>query len=305
MNTSSTDLKFPQKASLMACQMVSPYSKRKRNKSSNKTECSISSIVAPEKSIDKLPIIRINTHIVKKSIDLSLKKSDSLKKTLKVPIVDSTNLSKYFEVKIEEKLKSLKTKDEVQVLSIYLNIFEKIIAIDTYGPVLEKIRIKIVEALNKDFSFKENADMKQIMNYQNEISHLKENIKDIEIMRKSLEAKLKKLSTENIELLNENAKLEEENNFWKDYKKNIKVVDGMPDTVPLIKELRSKNSMIDGLDKKNRELIVKEKKLSKVIKMLKEKGVNVYEILGKQKDRRNSADSFNISKMSINSNDSN
>lgn len=305
MNTSSTDLKFPQKASLMACQMVSPYSKRKRNKSSNKTECSISSIVAPEKSIDKLPIIRINTHIVKKSIDLSLKKSDSLKKTLKVPIVDSTNLSKYFEVKIEEKLKSLKTKDEVQVLSIYLNIFEKIIAIDTYGPVLEKIRIKIVEALNKDFSFKENADMKQIMNYQNEISHLKENIKDIEIMRKSLEAKLKKLSTENIELLNENAKLEEENNFWKDYKKNIKVVDGMPDTVPLIKELRSKNSMIDGLDKKNRELIVKEKKLSKVIKVLKEKGVNVYEILGKQKDRRNSADSFNISKMSINSNDSN
>lgn len=185
-----------------------------------------------------------------------------------------------------------------------MSVFEKIIVVGTYCPVLEKIRLKIAEALNKDFSFKENKLMKQIVNYKNEIDFLKENIKDSENNRKSLEKKLKKLSTENIDFFNENAKLQEENGFWKDYKRNIKLVDRVLDSVPLVKELRTKNSMVDGLDRKHKEFVVKEKKLKKIVKILKEKGINLYKIIGKPNDNKSFKDSMNLSRLDINLNDS-
>lgn len=61
--------------------------------------------------------------------------------------------------------------------------------------------------------------------------------------------------------------------------------------------------MIDGLDKKHKEFVVKEKKLKKIVGILKEKGINLYKIIGKPNDKKSSEDSMNLSRLNIYLND--
>ena len=139
-----------------------------------------------------------------------LKKSISMKSQAIPFRNEKFNICKIFESKISEKLKLINPNDEKKVLMVYLEILEKIISIDPYKPVLEKIKEKIYQALNKDFPFKGNPENKQLEVYTQEIFHLKSMVAEYKNHKISLETKLEKLSLENIQLLNENSKLLEE-----------------------------------------------------------------------------------------------
>lgn len=220
---------------------------------------------------------------------------------LKTPEKYISKFSRIFDNKLEEKLKNLDKSDDFSILKAHLEIFEKIISVDSFGHILDKIRIKLVNYINK-VAVKDEPESKIQKIYENEIEKLKEMIKDFELSKKSVESKLKKLSMENIELLNLVDKLTEENSLFKDFKKNIKIVDGVPDPMPIIKELRTKTTMLDSIDKKNKGLMKKERYLIALVRALKEKGMNPNEMVGRNNlERRSSTDSMNLSRMSIGS----
>ena len=211
-----------------------------------------------------------------------------------------SKFNRIFDKKLEEKLKNLDKTDDFSQLKAHLEIFEKIISVDSFGHILDKIRIKLVNHINK-LGFKDEPESKIQKIYENEIGKLRETLKDFEISKKSVEAKLKQLSMENIELLNLVDKLTEENNLFKDFKKNIKIVDGVPDAMPIIKELRTKTTMLDTIDKKNKGLMKKERYLIALIRALKEKGMNPNDLVKSHIERRSSSDSMNMSRMSMGS----
>jgi hypothetical protein len=276
------------------------HTKDMRNRArhqTNPSEIPISNPILSDKSFDKFPLLRNNTQIIKGQSEAKLKKS-KLSQIFSIPENESLRVSRFFEMRLEEKLKSAKNLDKKTIISIHLEILEKIIAVDVFGPVLERIRSVLVEALNSDFTFKENIEEKSIKQFQKEIIDMKAYAAECEGVKKGLEGKLKRLSLENIELLRVNEKLEEENLLWRDFKKNIKLSDGIPDTLPLIKELKNRNSMIDAQDKRIKTLQSKEKKLSVVLKVLRMKKININEMIASTKDRRGSSDSLNISAMS-------
>ena len=205
-------------------------------------------------------------------------------------------LNKMFEKKLDEKVRTIPKTNEAVLVQAHLEILKKIIKIDYFGSVLEKIHSKIAAFVNQhtrqDTSFTETSQ-------ENELNRLKDLIKEFEVSKKSVDQKLKKLSIENIDLLDKIDKLEEENLLLKDYKKNIKIIDGVPDTMPILKELRTKTTILDSLDKKNKDLSKKEKMFNILIRALKEKGMNPRDIIHSFNDRRSSTDSMNLSRMSF------
>lgn len=209
--------------------------------------------------------------------------------------------NRIFEKKLEERLKSIEKGDEKQIIKVYLELFEKIIAVDAFGSILEKIRMKIVNFINK-LATKDEPELNIQKLYDQDIEKYKDTLKTLENSKKSVEAKLKKLSFENIELLNSVEKLKDEIVLLKDFKKNVKIVDGVPDAMPILKELRTKTTMLDSIDKKNKVLMKKERYLVALIKALKEKGMNPNELVKMSNiERRSSSDSMNISRISMGS----
>lgn len=250
-----------------------------------------------QKNKDKqhhLPII--NSH------QASFEKSEKcLNVSMKNPLFRNADdhylkLNKMYEKKLDEKIRTIPKNNEVVLIQAHLEILKKIIKIDYFGSVLEKIHLKIASFFNQytrqDTSFTETSQ-------ENEVNRLKEIIKELELSKKSVDQKLKKLSIENIDLLDKIDKLEEENLLLKDYKKNIKIIDGVPDTMPILKELRTKTTILDSLDKKNKDLSKKEKMFNILIRALKEKGMNARDLIHSFNDRRSSTDSMNLSRMSF------
>lgn len=212
-----------------------------------------------------------------------------------------SKFNRIFDKKLEERLKNIEKSDEKQIIKVYLELFEKIIAVDAFGSILEKIRMKLVNFINK-LATKDEPELALQKLYDQDIGKYKEMLKDLENSKKSVEAKLKKLSLENIELLNTVEKLKDEIVLLKDFKKNVKIVDGVPDAMPILKELRTKTTMLDSIDKKNKVLMKKERYLMALIRALKEKGMNPNELVGMGNiERRSSSDSMNISRISIGS----
>jgi hypothetical protein len=210
-----------------------------------------------------------------------------------------SKLNKIFEKKLDEKLKIFNKNDDLLILKAHLEVLEKIIKVDYFGSILEKIYSKILDFISTS-SGKPDLLVDELSKDM-ELSHLKDQIKDLESCKKSIEQKLKKLSIENIDLLSKLDKLEEENLLLKDYKKSIKIIDGVPDTLPILKELRTKTTILDSLDRKNKDLLKKEKYLNILIKAVKERGLNPRDLVHSFNDRRSSSDSINLSRMSIGS----
>lgn len=245
---------------------------------------------------EKLPLLRTNTHEVEKS----LSKSETLKIYQKSTTINSISPLKFIESKLKQKLENINNNDHETIFKAHLDILENIISIDPYGPVLEKIRVKIMENLNAEKEPKNKFDSQSMQDLQEKFEKLKENFINCESAKKSLEAKLKKLSIENIQISKNLEFVIEENNLWKEFKKTVKLVDGTPDFMPLLKELKYKSAVIESLDKKLKDLQIRDRKQSGVLKLVKEKGVNLNELISNYRDRRSSSDSFNISRFEMN-----
>ena len=193
-----------------------------------------------------------------------------------------TNISSYFESKIHSKLKDIENQDSDNLES-YLEIFQQIITVDIFGPILEKIRQKIIDYINKNFfNMKENELKKNLDNFQNENLKLKTKIAENERINKLLELKLKKLSNENIYIYQHYLKIEEENRNLQEFKNSVKVIDGCPDFTSLKNEISLKDDLIKSLNKKAKSL---KRKQANILKVLKESNINVNEIVFNNRER--------------------
>lgn len=248
---------------------------RQEQKSLKKSEISFSE----SSDIEKLPVIRVNSKVSNKFQGKSLNKSSSLIAKSFQGNLDSMRITKIFESNLKNKLQFTDTNDDRAILKVYLEVFQKIISIDPYGVILEKIREKILEAFEKNSYFNDNTEVKNLKAFKKEIEMLKQKISDQDTIQKSMEKKMKTLSVENIELLNQIKTLEEQKNTFKDFRKYINFVDGTPDIIPVLKQIKHKNTIIESLEKKFKTLQSKEKKLSSVITVLKKAGIKINEII--------------------------
>ena len=161
---------------------------------------------------EKLPLLKVQTQIINTPPEALLKKAESLKFDQKSLQYKSGDICKFLESKLNDKLKNVED-DESSILRVYLEIFEKIISIDLFGSILDKIRRKIIYSFNNNINIEENEQEKKIKFYQEENKKLKQQLLESESINKNLEAKLKKLSVDNINLYNDFLKIEEENNI--------------------------------------------------------------------------------------------
>ena len=252
---------------------------------------------------DKLPIVRGNTQVIR-----PIKKTNSLSNGLFLKnnslssSYDSINTCKFIESKLQDKLRNVDEADERTILKVYLEIFEAVITVDIYGPVLEKIRQKIVSVIEKGIQLKEEYDEQNLRNYFEENTKICQTLTDVENSKKSLEMKLKKLSLENIEITNELKKALEENSIWREFKKTVKLTEGTPDFIPLVKESKRKSSIIDSLNKRIKDMQFRERKYTGIIKLVKESGININELILNHRDRKSSSDSLNLSRLEMSDN---
>lgn len=239
------------------------------------------------------------------SRQVSLKKIDKyLNVSMKNPLFKNSDdqylkLNRIFQRNLYEKIRDIPKNNEDLLIQAHLQVLKEIIKIDVFGSILEKIYLQITSFISH-ISRQETSFTG--LTQEIEVNHLKDQIKNLELSKKSIDQKLKKLSIENIDLLLKIDNLEEENLLLKDYKKNIKIIDGVPDTTPILKELRSKSTILDSLSKKQKVLSKKEKILNLLIKALKEKGLKARDLLNSYSNEHNSNDSINLSQISFYSN---